>query len=112
MDSKNIKTIAQIQAERRELDRSIRAAKRSGHKAGEDELIYLASLLGAWLAESVGADSIEALAKLRAALESEQIQQHLRQQLLVDSSNMSEAGDHHDPVSGEVEGGGIDDLGQ
>lgn len=68
--------------------------------------------IGAWLAKSVSADSIEALVKLRAALESEQIQQHLRQQILASGSDMSEAGNHHDPVFGDIEGGDRDDLGQ
>lgn len=100
--TRNRKSVEQMQAERRELDRQIRAAKRAEAKAAKAALQSERQALGVWLATSIGADTTESVQRLRAALESGQIQHHLRQQITTrspDSSDRDEdvaGGDHHD----------------
>jgi len=100
--SKKTENIEQMEAKRRELDRKIRAAKRVEAKAAKEALLSERHALGVWLAESVDADSIESVQLLRVALESGQIQRHLRQEVGTDSPDSSEhreheyGGDHRD----------------
>lgn len=85
-------------AQRRELDRQIRAAKRAEAKAAKAALLSARQDLGLWLTQSVGADTIDGIERLRAALKPGQIQQHLRQQVSTPPSDTSEVdgGELHD----------------
>lgn len=101
MSAKSPKSVEKMQAERRELDRRIRAAKRAEKKAAEEALLSERQALGVWLAESVGADTIEDVQTLRTEVESGQVHHLLRNALGAQSSDTEPAasaaagGDHH-----------------
>ena|SRR5690625_567443 len=100
--SRKTENIADMEAKRRELDRKIRAAKRAEAKAAKAALLSERQALGVWLAESVGADSIESVHRLRVALESGQVQRYLCQEIGTGSPDSPEhhrgedGGDRHD----------------
>lgn len=100
------KNIADMEAKRRELDRKIRAAKRAEAKAAKAALLSERQSLGVWLAEVVGADTIESVQLLRAALESGQVQRHLRHEIGTESPDTSgsvevnSGGDRRDQYAG------------
>lgn len=99
MSKKNIESIDEMVAQRRELDRRIRAKKRADAKAAKAALLSERQALGVWLSETVGADSIESVQLLRVALESGQIQHHLRAEIgtgSVEIDDRFEDGDHDD----------------
>lgn len=102
MSTKSTRTVEKMQAERRELDRRIRAAKRAEKKAAEEALLSKRQALGVWLAESVGADTIEDVKTLRTEVESGQVHHLLRNALGAQSSDTEPAasaaagGDQHD----------------
>lgn len=96
------KNIEQMEAKRRELDREIRAAKRAEAKAEKAALLSARQTLGVRLAKAVGADTIEAVELLQAALESGQVRRHLCREIGTESSDTSEhsgdlgGGERHD----------------
>ncbi|MGH3971866.1 MAG: hypothetical protein ACRDS9_00850 [Pseudonocardiaceae bacterium] len=67
------KSIEQMESERRALDREIRAAKRAAAKQAEQQLLFERQALGVWLTESVGADTLDAVATLRTAFDPGQL---------------------------------------
>ena len=71
------KKIADMEAKRRKLDREIKAAKRAEAKRLREELLSARQSLGVWLAEAVNADTVEAVARLREALGTNQVRAHL-----------------------------------
>lgn len=75
------KTIEVMKAERRRLDREIRAAKRAEIKAAKEALLSERRSLGVWLSESVGADSVESVKALKTALGSYKVQANLAAQI-------------------------------
>lgn len=90
-------------AQRRELDRQIRAAKRAEAKAAKEALLSARNDLGVWLTKAVGADTIDDIAALRSALDSGQIQRHLRTEVGTGSSDTGQ-------VVGDVAGGDPHDV--
>lgn len=107
MTNKTTKNITSLEDQRRELDRQIRAAKRAEKKAAENALLSSRQCMGVDLAKAVGADNVEAVRLLAGVLMSGQMQQFLREQIWVDSSEGDgtdahvEDGDeseHHDLV--------------
>ncbi|MGO1563136.1 MAG: hypothetical protein ACTHW7_15075 [Actinomycetaceae bacterium] len=78
-------------AQRRELDRQIRAAKRAEAKAAKEARLFARQDLGVWLTEAVGADSIEDIEALRSALDSGQIRRHLRTEIGTGSPDTGQA---------------------
>lgn len=93
-----IKNINDMEAQRRELDRQIRAAKRAEKKAANEALLSARQHLGVDLTSAVGADTIEAIARLDQVLMSGQILQQLRRQMSATSSD-------NDDAAMDVEGG-------
>lgn len=85
MSKNDSKNIADLEAERRELDRKIRAAKRAEAKAAKAVLLSARQALGVRLAEAVGADTVAAAELLDGALESGQIRATLRRQIGTES---------------------------
>lgn len=102
MSKQHTKNIDDMVAQRRELDRQIRSAKRAEAKAAKAALLSARQDLGVRLAEAMGADTIEDVQVLRAAVESGQIQHQIRMQIGTDSADTEQAasdaagGDHHD----------------
>lgn len=102
MTSNRNKNINDMVAQRRELDRQIRAAKRAEAKAAKEALLSARHDLGVWLTKAVGADTIDDIAALRSALGSGQIQHHLRTEVGTGSPDTGQAvadatgGDPHD----------------
>lgn len=109
MSIKKTKNISDMEAQRRELDRQIRAAKRAKKKAAEQAMLSARQKVGVDLAVAVGADSPETVEALRQTLMSDTIQAWLRQQLSPGSSDgpvpgmaqvadidTTEGGAHHD----------------
>lgn len=60
--------IQQMEAQRRELDRQIRAAKRAAQKAEKKAIQDARESLGIELAEAVGADTLELIQHLRTVV--------------------------------------------
>lgn len=85
------KTISDMEGQRRELDRQIRAAKRAEAKAATAALLSARQDLGVWLTETAGADTIDSVERLRRVLDSEQIRTHLREQIRTSPANDSQA---------------------
>lgn len=108
MNSKTSKSISDMEAQRRELDRQIRAAKRAEKKAALEALLAAQQHLGAEVAEAVGADSIDAVKRLREALMSGQMQGWLRQQIGSGSQDINEPGARSSSATENVTGGGHD----
>lgn len=81
------KTIADMEARRRKLDREIRSAKRAEAKRQREALLSARQALGVWLSESVGADTLEAVGLLREALSTGQVQQLLEDAMTAKSPN-------------------------
>ena len=100
MSIKKTKNISDMEAQRRELDRQIRAAKRAKKKAAAEALQSARQRVGVDLAVAVGADSPETVEALRQALMSDRMQAWLRQQISPGSSD--------GPVPGAAQVGDID----
>jgi len=73
--------IEKLEAERRRLDREIRAAKRAAAKKEKEALLSAQHSLGVSLAEAVGADTPEQVEWLREALISGQPSERLRERI-------------------------------
>ena len=108
MTKQILKSIDDLEARRRELDRQIRAAKRAEKKAALEALSAAQQHLGVEVAEAVGADSLDAVKRLRVALMSGQMQGWLRQQVGSGSQGINEAGAASSGATGNVVGGGHD----
>lgn len=91
------KKIADMEAQRRMLDREIKAAKRAEVKRQREALLSARQSLGVWLAESVGADTPEAVARLREALSTGQVQEHLAAKVTAESPDTSAKDDDVQP---------------
>ncbi len=91
------KKIADMEAQRRKLDREIKAAKRAEAKRQRDALLSARQALGVWLAESVGADTPEAVTRLREALSTGQVQGHLAAKVSAESPDTSAQDDDAQP---------------
>ena len=91
------KKIADMEAQRRKLDREIKAAKRAEAAAAKQALLSARQALGVWLAESVGADTPEAVTRLREALSIGQVQAHLAAKVTAESPDTSEQDDDARP---------------
>lgn len=78
---KTTKNIDDMEAQRRELDRQIRAAKRAKKKAEGMALSSAQQALGVDVTRALGADTVEAVERLRKVLMSGQIKSFLQQQL-------------------------------
>lgn len=87
------KTIEEMQAARRELDRKIKAAQRAEIKVAKAALLSERQALGVWLAESAGADTLELVQRLRTALSAGHIPAQLRQQIAPESSDSNDVED-------------------
>lgn len=74
-------SLEKMEAKRRRLDREIRAAKRAKAKAEAQALVSARQSLGVWLSESVGADTAEAVQRLKLALDKDQVRNHLARQI-------------------------------
>lgn len=82
-------SLEQMQVKRRQLDREIRAAKRAKAKAEAQALVSARQSLGVWLSESVGADTEEAVQRLKLALDSDQVRKHLAWQISTQRTDTS-----------------------
>ena len=91
------KKIAEMEAQRRKLDREIKAAKRAEAKRQREALLSARQALGVWLAESVGADTQEAVARLREALSTGQVQRYLAEKVSAESPDTSAQDDDAQP---------------
>lgn len=88
------KTISDMESQRRELDRQIRAAKRAEKKAADEALLAARRDLGVRLTMAIGADDLDEIAALSAALEQDAMQNLLRQQIAQSSDrDVSNAAD-------------------
>lgn len=81
------KTVEEMQQQRRELDREIRAAKRAEAKAVKEAKVSAQQRLGAWLAEFADADTAEAVEAIQQALDTEQGRQVLAGLIGADTSS-------------------------
>ncbi|MDN5698717.1 MAG: hypothetical protein L0G85_00195 [Kocuria sp.] len=88
MTKQILKNIDELEAQRRELDQQIRAAKRAKKKAAAAALMSALQTLGVDLAGAAGADNIESVELLREALMSDQMQAWLRHQIGTESSDV------------------------
>lgn len=79
--SKKPTNITSLESQRRELDRQIRAAKRAEKKAADAALMSARQDLGVWLTNEVSADNLDKIARLRSALEQDNLRSHLQQQI-------------------------------
>lgn len=100
MSIKKTKNISDMEAQRRELDRQIRAAKRAKKKAAAEALLSARQRVGVDLAVAVGADTPETVESLRQALMADRMQAWLREQISPESSD--------GPVPGTAQVGDID----
>lgn len=91
------KKIADMEAQRRKLDREIKAAKRAEAAAAKEALLSARQALGVWLAEYVGADTTEAVTRLREALSTAQVQAHLAAKVTAESPDTSAKDDDAQP---------------
>lgn len=91
------KKIADMEAQRRKLDREIKAAKRAEAAAAKEALLSARQSLGVWLAEYVGADTPEAVARLREALSTGQVRAHLAAKVAAESPDTSAQADDAQP---------------
>lgn len=91
------KKIADMEAQRRKLDREIKAAKRAEAKRQREVLLSARQALGVWLAESVGADTPEAVTRLREVLSTGQVQGHLAAKVSAESPDTSAQDDDAQP---------------
>lgn len=99
------KKIADMEAQRRKLDREIRSAKRAEAAAAKQALLSARQALGVWLTESVGADTTEAVERLRAALDTDEVRAHLASKVSAESPDTSAQGDDADrPESSDTSG--------
>lgn len=80
--SKKPTNITSLESQRRELDRQIRAAKRAEKKAADAALMSARQDLGVWLTNEVSADNLDKIARLRSALEQDNLRSHLRAQIV------------------------------
>lgn len=105
---KNSQNIGEMEARRRELDRQIRAAKRAKKKAEVLALTTAQQALGVDLTRALGADSVDAVERLRKVLMSGQVLAFLQQQFAtgvadtslldtrsVEGDDAAKGGDHH-----------------
>lgn len=113
-------TVAEMEEQRRELDRQIRAKKRAERKAAEEHLLMLRQALGVDLAEAVGADTPELVEALGRVLMEEQMLQQLQRGIAQDArtaqssqtpSGVAESSDTSTVADDRftVAGGGLDD---
>lgn len=133
MSRKHSKNIAGMEAQRRELDREIRAAKRAEAKAAKERLLSERRNLGEWLAGAVGAERPEEVRRLRELLAEDDLIADLQRRLragcpdtggAVDGQPTAAASGHIGPGAGHpistassdsstvreaAEGGGHDD---
>lgn len=94
MSQKKTKTVEEMKAERRALDRAIRAAKRAEQKAAAEQLASAHRLLGEWVATLCGADTAEAVATLHE--DAKTVSHHLRSlQVVSESSDTDTAPEEH-----------------
>lgn len=95
--NKTTKNIADMEAQRRELDRQIKAAKRAEKRATEAALLSARERLGVELSMSVGADTLEVVGRLDRALKTGQIQEYLRERIADGSpdTRTPEGGEQH-----------------
>lgn len=110
MTKQMLRSIDELEAQRRELDRQIRAAKSAKKKAAAAALMSARQTLGVDLAVAVGADNVATVENLRGALMSDRVQSWLRQQLSPESSDGPVPGT---ALVGDVDpadGGGHDDV--
>ena len=108
MTKKMLKNIDELEAERRELDRQIRAAKRAKKKAAAEALLSARQSVGVDLAVAVGADTPETVESLRQALMADRMQAWLRQQIVTESSVIAVPGTSPVEDIDTIDGGGRD----
>lgn len=99
-------SITAMEAQRRELDRRIRAAKRAVQKAGEQALLSARHDLGVEVTTAAGADNLEAVERLRRALMSGQMIGSMKEQIDTGSLDNSATGDASAEVAQVADGGG------
>lgn len=106
MSRENTKNVDDLVAQRREIDRQIKAAKRAQKKAAEASLLSARQGLGVDLAMAVGADSLDAVERLVGVLMSGQMIDWMKGQVDTGSSDNSATGDGEVEVEVEVVEGG------
>ncbi|WP_271394671.1 hypothetical protein [Neomicrococcus lactis] len=94
MNKKIAQNITAMEAQRRELDRQIRAAKRAEKKAADEALVSARQRFSLNLTTAVSADSVEAISRLEKVLMSGPILDLLRRELAVDSEDIDHSQDH------------------
>lgn len=127
MSRKSTMTIDQMQAERRELDRTIRAAQRAEAKAAKEAFLSECHSLGERISRALGVSTLEEVRALRELLQDDDVVTDLQRRLqattsdtadassditATDSSDISEPLAAATPESDDVAGGGHDDLGR
>lgn len=103
---KTTQNIADMEAQRRELDRQIRAAKRAKKKAEAQALTSAQQALGVDVTRSLGADTVDSVQRLRAVLMSGQVMAFLRQQLTPEVADSSVLGTQSAGADDAARGGG------
>ena len=71
------KTAAQLKAERDDLNRAIRNAERAEKRAAEQAVVDAKLALGEYLAEALGATTVEAIEGVQLALDVDQIKEQV-----------------------------------
>lgn len=89
--------LEQMEKQRARLNAEIRATKRAEAKRHREAVLASRQALGVWLAESVGADTPEAVARLRGALSTGQVQEHLAAKVTAESPDTSAKDDDVQP---------------
>ena len=79
------KTITQLEEKKRQLAAEIRLAKRAAAKAQQVQLVTARQALGVQLSDAAGARTLNDVAALSEALNTDQVLAYLRQQIAPES---------------------------
>lgn len=89
--------LEQMEKQRARLNAEIRATKRAEAKRRREVVLASRQALGVWLADAVGADTPEAVARLRDALDTDQVREYIAKRLGVETSTAEAPGDDAQP---------------
>ena len=92
------KTAAELKAERAELNKAIRAAERAEKKAAEKALLDAKHTLGVWLADGLGATTLDEVEALRGGVDLNRIRERLASPVATESDDQ-EATSSDDPAA-------------
>ncbi len=89
--------LEQMEKQRARLNAEIRATKRAEAKRHREAVLASRQALGVWLADAVSADTPEAVARLREALDTDQVREYIAKRLGVETSTTKAPGDDAQP---------------